>query len=235
MMQHGSKQHHNGQDDTNPGLAAMDQALSPSWIAYTPGNWSWAERSDRAEQQAFRCMEDVRRKMIANAEKAMTSQMDFVSHRLNADMDCFRQLTTCRLPDETMKTLQGFFRTMWQDYENLAQRTFALMQDSVSDSVASAEALTETAVETVAALESAAEEEVALIVPSLAPKTEATAQPVAAASPSEAPAPAEAVAAAPAEAAKPAVKTAAARTSTTRKAPVRKSPVSRSPASKPAR
>ena len=235
MMQHGSKQHHNGQDDTNPGLAAMDLALSPSWIAYTPGNWSWAERSDRAEQQAFRCMEDVRRKMIANAEKAMTSQMDFVSHRLNADMDCFRQLTTCRLPDETMKTLQGFFRTMWQDYENLAQRTFALMQDSVSDSVASAEALTETAVETVAALESAAEEEVALIVPSLAPKTEATAQPVAAASPSEAPAPAEAVAAAPAEAAKPAVKTAAARSSTTRKAPVRKSPVSRSPASKPAR
>lgn len=235
MMQHGSKQDHNGQDDTNPGLAAMDLALSPSWIAYTPGNWSWAERSDRAEQQAFRCMEDVRRKMIANAEKAMTSQMDFVSHRLNADMDCFRQLTTCRLPDETMKTLQGFFRTMWQDYENLAQRTFALMQDSVSDSVASAEALTESAVETVAALESAAEEEVALIVPSLAPKTEATAQPVAAASPSEAPAPAEAVAAAPAEAAKPAVKTAAARTSTTRKAPVRKSPVSRSPASKPAR
>ena len=235
MMQHGSKQHHNGQDDTNPGLAAMDLALSPSWIAYTPGNWSWAERSDRAEQQAFRCMEDVRRKMIANAEKAMTSQMDFVSHRLNADMDCFRQLTTCRLPDETMKTLQGFFRTMWQDYENLAQRTFALMQDSVSDSVASAEALTETAVETVAALESAAEEEVALIVPSLAPKTEATAQPVAAASPSEAPAPAEAVAAAPAAAAKPAVKTAAARSSTTRKAPVRKSPVSRSPASKPAR
>ena len=227
MMQHGSKQHHNGQDDTNPGLAAMDQALSPSWIAYTPGNWSWAERSDRAEQQAFRCMEDVRRKMIANAEKAMASQMDFVSHRLNADMDCFRQLTACRLPDETMKTLQGFFRTMWQDYETLAQRTFALMQDGVSDSVASAEALTETAVETVAALESAAEEEVALIVPERASETEVSEVSVelaASPSPSEVAAPVE-----PA----PAAKTAAARTSS-RKAPVRKSPVSRSPASKPA-
>lgn len=218
MMQHGSKQHHNEQDDTNPGLAAMDLALSPSWIAYTPGNWSWAERSDRAEQQAFRCMEDVRRKMIANAEKAMASQMDFVSHRLNADMDCFRQLTACRLPDETMKTLQGFFRTMWQDYETLAQRTFALMQDSVSDSVASAEALTETAVETVAALESAAEEEVALIVPERASETEVPEVSVEVAAPVE-----------PA----PAAKTAAARTSS-RKAPVRKSPVSRSPASKPA-
>lgn len=230
MMQHGSKQHHNGQDDTNPGLAAMDLALSPSWIAYTPGNWSWAERSDRAEQQAFRCMEDVRRKMIANAEKAMTSQMDFVSHRLNADMDCLRQLTACRLPDETMKTLQGFFRTMWQDYENLAQRTFALMQDSVSDSVASAEALTETAVETVAALESAAEEEVALIVPSLAPKAEATAQPEAPAAAPEAAAPVEATATTSAVAANPVAKAAAARTTSTRKAPVRKSP-----ASKPAR
>lgn len=227
MMQHGSKQHQNGQDETTTGLAALDLALSPSWIAYAPGNWSWAERSDRAEQQAFRCMEDVRRKMIANAEKAMTSQMDFVSHRLNADMDCFRQLTACRLPDETMKTLQGFFRTMWQDYETLAQRTFALMQDSVSDTVASAEALTETAVETVAALESAAEEEVTLILPERASETEVSEVSVelaASPSPSEVAAPVE-----PA----PAAKTAAARTST-RKTPVRKSPVSRSPARKPA-
>lgn len=172
MSQHDSTQHEDKQSDgtlhdsSHPeapaGVSVMDQVLSPAWLTQTPSNWSWAERSDKIEAQAFRSMEDARRRLTANAEKALANHVDFVSHRLNADMECFRQLTTCRLPDETMKTLQGFLRSMWQDYESQAQRSFALLQETLTETVTSAEELTETAIETVVALESAVEEEVSM-------------------------------------------------------------------------
>ncbi|WP_439530232.1 phasin family protein [Pannonibacter sp.] len=172
MSQHDSTQHQDKQSDgklhdsSQPeapaGVSVMDQVLSPAWLTQTPSNWSWAERSDKIEAQAFRSMEDARRRLTANAEKAVASHVDFVAHRLNADMECFRQLTACRLPDETMKTLQGFLRSMWQDYESQAQRSFALLQETLTETVASAEELTETAIETVVALESAVEEEVSM-------------------------------------------------------------------------
>ncbi|NBN66031.1 phasin family protein [Pannonibacter tanglangensis] len=158
-------------------LSGMDALLPQSWLPAglggLPRNWSWAERSDRIEDRTFRCMEDVRRRMVTNAEKAMTSHMDFVTHRLNADLDYVRSLTACRLPDEAMRTMQSFLRTLWQDYESQAQRSLELWKDSVSEGAACAEALTETAVEAVVEIEHAAEEEVALAAPSAPAETAA--------------------------------------------------------------
>lgn len=112
-------------------------------------NWSWAERSDKLGEHTLSALETASRQMLEGSEKAFTGHMDFVSQRLKADLACFRSLAACKEPAETAKTLQGFFRDMWHDYESQAQKTLDLIQTSFAETSKASDLVVDTAAEVV--------------------------------------------------------------------------------------
>lgn len=112
-------------------------------------NWSWAERSDKLGEHTLSALETASRQMLEGSEKAFTGHIDFVSQRLKADLACFRSLVACKEPAETAKTLQGFFRDMWHDYEAQAQKTLELLQTGLTETSKAGDLIVDTAAEVV--------------------------------------------------------------------------------------
>lgn len=121
-------------------------------------NWSFAEREDKLEERTFAGIQRVHQSMWAQAEKAFDEHMSFVSHRLHEDFECAKALGNCRMPDEAFATLQSFYSKMASEYQDHAQKQFAMIQNSLNENLATAEELGETALATATELTKAAEE-----------------------------------------------------------------------------
>lgn len=123
--------------------------LTAPWMNVASSNWAWAERSDKLGEHTLSALETASRQLMEGSEKAFTGHMDFVNQRLKADLACFRTLVACKEPAETAKTLQGFFRDMWHDYEAQAQKTLELLQTSITETSKAGDLVVDTAAEVV--------------------------------------------------------------------------------------
>ncbi|MTI04517.1 hypothetical protein E1180_03160 [Roseibium denhamense] len=121
-------------------------------------NWAFAEREDLLEEKTYAGVQKFGQSMIVNAEKAFSDHMDFVSHRLQQDFECWKSLTQCTAPEETLAKLQSFYSEMANEYQEHFEKQAALLREGFSDNAAAVEALQETALQTVGELSKAAEE-----------------------------------------------------------------------------
>ena len=121
-------------------------------------NWAFAEREDRLEEKTFAGLQHAQRAVWGQAEKVLDDHMAFVSHRLHEDMECAKALGECTMPDEAFSTLQTFYTKMADEYQSHLKKQFELFQNSLNESMATAEEFGETALETVSELAHAAEE-----------------------------------------------------------------------------
>lgn len=121
-------------------------------------SWAFAEREDKLEEKTFAGFQHAQRTIWDQAEKALDDHMAFVSHRLHEDFECAKALGGCRMPDEAIVTLQGFYTKMADEYQSHFKKQFELFQGGLNESMMNAEELGETALETASELTKAAEE-----------------------------------------------------------------------------
>ncbi|WP_417670277.1 phasin family protein [Roseibium sp.] len=136
----------------------MMQMFLPKWPTPAFSNWAFAEREDKLEERAFSGMQRFNKTIWDRAEKALDDHMNFVSHRLHEDFECAKALSDCRMPEQALSTLQSFYSKMADEYQEHTRKQVELLQDSISESMATAEELGETAMETASELTKAAEE-----------------------------------------------------------------------------
>lgn len=130
----------------------------PEWPAPAFSNWAFAEREDKLEERAFSGIERARRTVWNQAEKVLDDHMSFVSHRMHQDLKCASALGQCRVPDEAYATLKSFYTQMADEYQSHTRKQFELLQNGMSESMATAEELCDTATETASELAKAADE-----------------------------------------------------------------------------
>lgn len=130
----------------------------PEWPAPAFSNWAFAEREDKLEERTFSGIERAQRTIWDQAEKVIDDHMSFVSHRMHEDLKCAKALGQCRVPDEAFATLKSFYTQLADEYQNHTRKQFELLQNGMSETIATAEELCDTATETASELAKAAEE-----------------------------------------------------------------------------
>lgn len=128
------------------------------WQVPNLSAWSFAEREDKLEERAFSNLQRINRTLWDQTEKALDDHMAFASKRLHEDFECAKTLTSCRMPDEVMGTLQAFYTRMAEDYQTHGRMQMEMLQAGFSEGLANAEELGEAALEAASELTKAAEE-----------------------------------------------------------------------------
>lgn len=94
--------------------------------------WNWAEAADRLEEMMTFGPAEVQRRTLDCAAALFNMQVDFVSKRLHADMDCALQIVDCVSPADVAGTASSFWGQLVADYENHAEAVAACLGEHVS-------------------------------------------------------------------------------------------------------
>jgi len=157
-----------------PGAFDFTSMMS-DWPMPSFSNWAFAEREDRIEAKTVAGFQKIGQTLWSHAEKAFDDHMKFVSHRCHEDFECFKSLSQCSAPEETMATLQDFYSKMASEYQEHFEKQAALFRDSFSENAAAVEELNETTMESVGELSKAAEENLQEVKKAVTRKTPAKA------------------------------------------------------------
>ncbi|MXN65189.1 hypothetical protein GR183_09735 [Stappia sp. GBMRC 2046] len=96
--------------------------------------WNWAEAADRLEEMMTFGPAEAQRRAIDCAAALFNMQIDFVSKRLHADMDCALRMMDGASPADITGTASTFWERLVSDYEKHAEDLTACVSEHLSAS-----------------------------------------------------------------------------------------------------
>ena len=111
--------------DKMPGTEILDDME-----AWQP--WNWAEAADRLEEMMTFGPAEIQRRAVDCAAALFNMQIDFVSKRLHADMDCALRIMDGASPADITGTASAFWGRLVSDYEKHAEDLTACVSEHLS-------------------------------------------------------------------------------------------------------
>ncbi|NRG17185.1 hypothetical protein HPQ64_05740 [Rhizobiales bacterium] len=94
--------------------------------------WNWAEAADRLEEMMTFGPAEVQRRTLDCAAALFNMQIDFVSKRLHADMDCALRMMESASPADVAGTASSFWGQLIADYENHTEAVTVCLGEHIS-------------------------------------------------------------------------------------------------------